>query len=177
MPAWFRRPGRRRVQDAGRTPAPSPEEVYLDAARHFLDVQLSTMDVLDSKTAQSFSVGSVVLPATFALLNLGTTDVPPWAVRSLVGALMFYVMLLICVARASNIRALEYRPNITTLRKHSEAFPGDALQHWVANEHEESTRENAKVLVTKARWVGAASLALYLEAICLSGAAIATLLL
>lgn len=52
------------------------EEVYLEAARHFLDVQISTLDVLDTKTSQAFSVGSVVLPVTFALLNLSNAEVP-----------------------------------------------------------------------------------------------------
>lgn len=154
-----------------------PEEVYREAARHFLDVQISTLDVLDNKTAQSFSVGSVALPVTFALLNLGDGEVPTVALWALVLALVFYVGLLISAAQASRIRGLEYRPNIQALRKHSEKYPGEALDRWVANEYEESTRVNADVLVRKARWVGAAALALYLEALFLSAAAIATLLL
>jgi hypothetical protein len=157
--------------------SPLPEEVFLDAARHFLDVQLSTLDVLDTKTAQTFSVGSLALPVTFALLNLGTSTVPTIAKWALGIALAFYVGLLACAFLASLIRALEYRPNITTLKGHSERYEGIALERWVANEYEASIQENTRGLVRKARWVGAATLAAYLEALSLSFAAIATLLL
>lgn len=153
-----------------------PEEVYLDAARHFLDVQIDTSDVLDTKAWQSVSVGSVALPLTLAFLNLSNADIPRVAESVLVFALVFYLGLLACAARASLVRGLEYRPNITTLRDHSQTYPVGPLKRWVANEYETSCRTNAGVLVRKARWVGAATVAFYLETLCLS-AAIATLLL
>lgn len=154
-----------------------PEDVYHDAARHFLDVQISTHDVHDTKTAQTFSVGSVVLPVTFALLNLGAREVPMYALWALGLALVFYIALLVCAARASLFRGMEYRPNISTLRVHSERYSGAALKRWVADEYEESISINSKVLVKKGRWVGAAALAMYFEALSLSVAAIVTLLL
>ncbi len=153
------------------------EDVYHDAARHFLDIQLDTHDVLDTKASQSFSVGSVVLPLTFALLNLGNTEVPQVAEWTLGLALAFYIGLLACAARASLVRGLEYRPNITTLGEHAATYPGPILKHWVADEYEASITKNARVLGRKARWVGAATPALYFEAVCLAVVAITSLLL
>lgn len=127
----------------------SSEEVYHDAARHFLDVQISTSDLLDRNVAQSFSVGSVVLPVTFALLNLGTTEVPPVAFWSIGFALASYLGLLLCAAKASRIRSLEYRPNTSTLREHSATISKTVLRQWVANEYEASTRQNAMVIGEK----------------------------
>lgn len=109
---------------------PLPEQIYLDAARHFLDIQISTYDVLDARAVQTFSIGSVVLPVTFALLNLGSAEVSisSIAVGALCGALFMYLVLLFCVIRASTIiRALEYRPSIRTLRQHSDHYPGTTL--------------------------------------------------
>lgn len=153
------------------------EEVYHDAARHFLDVQISTLDVLDTKTAQSFSVGSVVLPVTFALLNLSATDVPTTAKVALGGALGCYIPLLVFAFLASLVRALEYRPHIPTLQQHSKVYRTTVLRRWVADEYERSTAANEDILIKKARWVGAATLSLYMEALFLSIAAISTLLL
>ncbi len=51
------------------------------------------------------------------------------------------------------------------------------LKRWVADEYERSSLANEKMLIKKARWVGVAILALYLEAFSLSLAAITTLLL
>jgi hypothetical protein len=51
------------------------------------------------------------------------------------------------------------------------------LLRWVANEYEESIQDNAGVLARKSRWVGFASIALYVEGLLLSTAAILTLLL
>jgi hypothetical protein len=84
---------------------PLSAEVYHDAARHFLDVQISTMDVPDGKTAQYFSIGSLVLPVTFALLNLET--VSRAARISLAIALVFYGLVLVSAAAASLIRGPE----------------------------------------------------------------------
>lgn len=159
---------------------PIAAEVYHDAARHFLEVQISTYDLLDTRAVQTFSIGSVVLPVTFALLNLGSTrvDIPLVARGALGAALFVYLGLLFCVIKASTIlRALEYRPNLKTLRSHSARYPGKTLLRWVANEYEESSRENEGVLARKSRWVGFASIALYAEGVLLSFAAIVTLLL
>lgn len=86
------------------------EAVYYTASRHFLDVQFATMDVLDNKSAQYFSVGSTVLTVTFALLNLSQRDVPTYALWALGAALVSYVFLLVFSFFMSLIRGLEYRP-------------------------------------------------------------------
>ncbi len=50
------------------------------------------------------------------------------------------------------------------------------LMRWVADEYERSIEENGKLLSAKGVWVGRATLTLYLEALSLSIAAIATVL-
>jgi len=157
---------------------PLPEQVYHDAARHYLDVQISAFDVLDLRAGQIFSVGSVALPLTFALLNLGSNrvDIPAYAVWSLQFGLVVYFVLLFCVVRAGLIQKLQYRPHINTLRQYSEHLPGTALLRWIANEYEESTEGNKKDLARKSLWVGAANIALYIEGVLLSTAALLTLL-
>lgn len=182
MFAWIRR-----VFGAGMhtTPPPleaytegtSPEEVYLDAARHFLDVQIDTGDVLDTKASHTLTVGSVVLPLTGAFLNLGNAKIPDIAESLLVLALVFYLRLLACAARASLLRGLKYRPSITTLREHSEHYGSNSLKRWAADEYEASCRTNAGVLIRKARWVGAATVALIIAVLSLSAAGLAALLL
>lgn len=87
------------------------------------------------------------------------------------------MLLLIFAILASMERGLEYRPDIPTLKRHSIAFSGDVLQRWIADEYEQSIVANKRDLIAEARWVGAATLALYLEALALSVAAIGTLLL
>lgn len=181
---WVKQPFKRKeplqsdasmaIREVGNT---TSEEVYHEAARHFLDVQLSTHDILDTKTAHTFSVGSVVLPVTFALLNLGTVQLPRLAELLLGLALIVYLLLLGCAARASFIRALEFRPHIPTLQQHVQHFSGDQLRFWVATEYEESSNTNAEMLRQKAQWVGGATAALYLESLLLSAAALLTLLL
>ncbi len=156
---------------------PLPEQVYHDAARHYLDVQISSFDVLDARAGQIFSVGSVALPLTIALLNLGSNnvDIPTLAVRALQAGLFVYGGLLFCVVRAALILELEYRPDLSTLRGHSEQLPGAALLRWIANEYQESTQRNRKELTKKSRWVGIANIAFYIEGVLLSIAAFLTL--
>lgn len=98
------------------------EQVYHDAALQFLTVQISTNDVLDSRNYQAFTIGSTVLPLTFALLNLSEQEVPDTANWSLAGALVFYLLLLACACRASFVRGLEYRPDIATLRAYLDDY-------------------------------------------------------
>lgn len=157
---------------------PLPEQVYHDAARHYLDVQISSFDVLDARAGQIFSVGSVALPLTLALLNLGSNevDIPALAVLALQAGLFVYGWLLYCVVRAGLILELEYRPDLSTLRGHSEELPGAGLLRWVANEYQESTERNKEELARKSRWVGKANIALYLEGVLLLIAAFLTLL-
>ncbi len=161
---------------------PSVEEVYHDAALQFLTVQISTNDVLDSRTFQAFTIGSTVLPLTFALLNLSTQEVPAIASWALGVALGFYVLLLAMASRVSFIRALEYRPNIAELQSHTTRYRslelgGRSLEGWVADEYLASISENRGVLIIKSRWVGALTAMLFSEGICLAVAALLTLVL
>jgi hypothetical protein len=176
----------RQIEHRTRPPAPptaapgddvTPEGVFLDAAVRFLDVQVSTNDVLDNKTANAVSVGSTVLPLTFGLLYVGSTTVPRSAILCLSLALTAYVALLGAALRASRISRLEYRPDLSTLEAHSRTHAGDILQRWVATEYLASVEANKKHLAVKAQWAGVATAALYIEVLLASLAAMATLLL
>lgn len=152
------------------------EEVYLDAAARFLDVQVSTMDVLDNKAANAFSVGSVVLPVTFGLLSLSSRKAPTATVVILVLALLAYVVLVILVWRVSRNRILEYRPDLSPLGEYSKLVSVHELQRWVADQYVTSTELNEITLARKGIWVGRAITALYAEGFLLSLAAVSTLL-
>lgn len=154
----------------------TPEDVFYEAAARFLDVQITTNIALDTKSATTLSVGSTVLPVSFGLLNLGPNEVPSGAAILLIAAVAAYIFLLSMVWRASLIRAMDFRPDMNTLEKHSEEYEGSILRRWVAREYRKSTEANTDNLENKARWVGAANLALFAESLLLSIAAILTLL-
>jgi hypothetical protein len=155
---------------------PTPEGVFHVTAVRYLDIQVSTNDILDTKSANVVWIGSVVLPVTFGLLSLGQAEVPRWADVLLVLSLASYALLLVASWWASLLRGLEYRPYIPTLAEHSAILSGEALQLWAAQEYMDSSEANKGVLLRKARLVGAANTLLYLEGFFLSLAALLTLL-
>jgi hypothetical protein len=150
--------------------------VLRDAAIRFLDVQLSTDDILDTRNASVFAISSTVLPLTFGLLNLTSKNVPDFATAALIGALICYVLVLVCSWRASLIRGLEYRPHLPTLRANAKSTGGETLLMWVALEQLASTEANKPGLKKKARMIGFASTFLYGETFLVSLAALIALL-
>ncbi len=161
---------------------PSVEQVYHDAALQFLNVQIRTNEVLDARTYQVFTIGSTVLPLTFALLNLTTDEAPRSAGWTLGAALLFYVLLIFCADRASRQRLLGYRPDIAALGDQVAGYRsapdgGSVLQQWVANEYLASINENRPLLASKGRWIGQATAMLLVECLCLAIAAGLTLFL
>ena len=155
--------------------SPSADQVYLESTQRFLDLQVSTNDVLDTKNAGAVGVGSTILPLTFALLSISANSLPKATQWCLIAAAIAYVVLIIAAARTSYIRGIEYRPNIRTLWNNSQQFEGAVLRRWVAEEYAVSTEANRLVLEYKARWVGVVILLLYFEGILISAAAILAL--
>lgn len=159
---------------------PTSADIYHDAAIRFLDVQISTLDALDTKITQYLSASSLGLPVTVALFGAGfqrgreLPDLSYWLIGVALG---MYVLVLLFAALASRIRALEYRPDIATLGEYSETYEGPDLKQWAASEYGASIEINRKVLVEKARWVGAEALACYGEGFFLSLAAFSIILL
>jgi hypothetical protein len=151
--------------------APSADQVYLTSAQRFLDIQVTTNDVLDTKSAGVVGVGSTILPLTFGLLSISGKALPGATQWCLVAAVVAYIALLVAAARTSYIRAIEYRPNIRTLWENSQNFEGAVLRRWVAEEYAASTEINNLVLEYKARWVGRVVLLLYVEGMLISAAA------
>ena len=154
----------------------SSTQVFHDAAIKFLDVQVSTDDVLDARNVSVFSIATTVLRITIGLLNLRKTPPPHHAVIPLGIALFFYFCLIIASLRASRIRGLQYRPDLPTMRNYVGSYDGKDFQQWVGLEYVRSIEDNAISLVRKARWMGYVYVFLYLETLSLSIAAILTLL-
>lgn len=158
------------------TDAPSADQIYFATAERLLDTQVASNDILDTKTAGTVGVGSTILPLTFGLLSLSGVPLPGATMWLLGLAVAAYVVLLIAAARASRIRAVEFRPEILELARHSQAIDGAALRRWIADEYAASVEINRPVLERKARWVGFANLVLYAEGILISAAAAVALL-
>ena len=157
------------------TDAPSADQAYFSFAERILDSQISTSDVLDTKAAGTIGVGSTVLPLTFGLLSISGRTLPGFTVATLVAAIIAYGVLLCTAARASHIRALEFRPDLMTLWNHSQTYDGATLRRWIAEEYAASAEINRPLLVRKARYTGMANIALLIEGILISFAAAAAL--
>jgi hypothetical protein len=180
LPGWIRRrlhipparPWQRAEASADAlSDAPSADQVYLATAERLLNTQVATNDILDTKTAGTVGVGTTILPLTFGLLSLAGKPIPR-ATGVLLGlAVAAYVVLLMTAARASRIRAIEYRPDVHELAKHSREIDGAALRRWIADEYGESVEINRPVLQRKVRWVGVVNVVLYAEGILISAAA------
>jgi hypothetical protein len=155
---------------------PESAEVYLDAARHRLDVQVSASDALDNRVAAAFGVGSTVLPLTIGLLNQRTGTLDAWVTSLLAAAIVAYVVLLIFSLAAYLLRSVSFRPDIPTLRTNSLIYQSDVLRQWVADEYARSIVVNNKTLAQKsvrAKWC---LRSLYAEGLLLSVAALVTIL-
>lgn len=157
-------------------PVSRTAEIYLEAARRFLDLQVRLDEILDTRNITIFSIGSTILPVTFGLLNLADAAIPHRAEVALIVALAAYVFLLAFSWRASSIRGLEYRPSLVALEKLLDDYEDDVLSRWVGKEYADSAAINRDVLNRKSRWIGAANGCLYAEAFLISLAALWTLL-
>jgi hypothetical protein len=155
--------------------APSADQVYFTFAERLLDSQISTSDVLDTKAAGAIAVGSTVLPLTFGLLSISGRQLPGFTIVALGLAILAYIILLCTAARASHIRALEFRPDLITLWQNSQTSDGATLRRWVAEEYAASAEINRPLLVRKARYAGLANVALLIEGILIAFAAAASL--
>ena len=156
----------------------SVQDVYLDAATRFLDAQVKMNEVLDSRVGSAFAVGGTILPIAFGLLGVTDRALPLVSEVFLFLAVGAYVVLVgFAYSVANRIRAMEYRPNIPTLRQHTRALQREELLGWVASEYEASTEQNKEILSRKARHVGRVFAALYAESLCLSIAAVLSLVL
>lgn len=154
----------------------APSEIVLDAAIRYLSAQQSTDDALNTRAFGIFSVSSTVLPVTFGLIRLGTGDVPAPAQAFLIAALVMYIVVLVCAWQASRIRSLSFRPEMQSLVANSFKVNGDELRQWVAAECVASTSENEDVLGRKGIWIGRAVTFFCAEGVCLSTAAVWSLL-
>ena len=162
---------------------PSVEEVYHDAALASLDQQVRINEILGGRALQVFTIGSTVLPLTFALLNLTGDEALPLTGWSLGVVLVFYTVLIGCAAGAIRQRLMEYRPEIATFAVLAEEYRslptgGVVLWQWVGREYQESSETNRPLLASKGRWIGWLNAMLFVECLCLclSAAAGVTLL-
>ena len=154
---------------------PESAEVYLEAARHRLDTQVSANVALDNRIAAAFTVGSTVLPLTIGLLNQQFATVDTWVKLLLAAAIAAYVGLLILLQAAYSLRSMRFRPDIPTLQLHSLTYPSGALRQWVADEYARSILINDRMLIDKGERAKWGLRSLYIEGLLLSFAALATI--
>lgn len=156
--------------------------VYHDATRALLEDQLQLNELLDGRALQIFTIGSTVLPLTFALLNLTANEAPMIASWILGAALVFYLVLIGCVATMTRQRLIEYRPDVGLLGELVDDYRmvpdgGDVLREWVAREYQLSIEANRPLLESKGRWISRSNVMLFVECVCLATAAGVTLIL
>lgn len=154
---------------------PESAEVYLEAARHRLDAQVSANVALDNRVAASFGVGSTVLPLTIGLLNQQFATVDAWVKGLLAAAIVAYVVLLVFSLAAYSLRTVDFRPDIPVLRSHSLIYPSDLLRQWVADEYARSILVNDETLIQKGQRTKWGLRSLYVEGLLLSIAALITI--
>jgi len=154
---------------------PESAEVYLEAARHRLDTQVSANVALDNRIAAAFSVGSTVLPLTIGLLNQQFATIDTWVKVLLAAAIAAYVIVLLCSQAAYSLRAVKFRPDIPTLQLHSLSYPSDALRQWIADEYARSILINDRMLIDKGKRAKWGLRSLYVEGLLLSFAALTTI--
>src|SRR5687767_14732772 len=108
---------RDQARDDALADEPSVEQIYFDSAKRELDTQLATLTILDTKAISCITVGSTVLPLTFALLALAwrpqagaeAAPLPTCVVVLFIAAVAFYGLLLSAAVRALHVRGLEFR--------------------------------------------------------------------
>lgn len=163
-----------------------PEEVFHDAAFAFLNAQISSSDVLDSRASQVLSVGTASLPLTIALVNArGTTilDEPFWdrpylqydklPIICFFVALAAYVWILHLSREIGRKSRIEFKPLMSTmsdafLEMQTQPLGGRGLKAWVARYYVESTNDNQQLLYEKSRMVSRIQLVLVVEGVALT---------
>ena len=156
----------------------SAQDVYLDAAARLLDAQVKANEVLDARAANAFAIGGTILPIAFGLLSVNNREFPLLSEFFLFLAVGAYVVLLVCSYLVGNrTQHFEYRPDIPTLRAHTQVFGPEEVRVWVALEYEASSEANKRMLSRKTRYVASAFAALYAESLFLSVAAVLSLVL
>jgi hypothetical protein len=155
---------------------PSADQVYLDIARLQLTLQVSAYDALDTRSASAVGAGSFALPLVLAFLALSGGRPEPLVVGLFLGAVLAYFVLLVSAARASRVRGLEFRPSMPSLHHSAGEVRGSALRRWAAEEFAISVELNRPEVEAKARRVGVALTALYIEGFFVGLAVLASLL-
>jgi len=112
----------------GATDAPSADQIYFDTAQRQLDNQFATTDKYDGEALQLVQSGAIVLPVAFGLLAISERRVPVLSLWLFGASLACLLVLLVCVGRASRIRALDFRPELTLVWQHSQAVNGRTLR-------------------------------------------------
>lgn len=83
---------------------PSADQIYLEAARLQLTLQISAYDVLDSKSSAAVGAGSFVLPLALAFLDWTEGTPQPLVIGLLAAAVCAYFILLLSAARLAHPR-------------------------------------------------------------------------
>ena len=165
----FQRP----MKQSGGPPEPGiAGEVFYDIAMRRLTEQIQRADAIDAKTAAVFSVGSVILPVSAAIMvvqNRGLSWVSLFLFA--IGAFA-YIGLLVFSFLAYRDNEWDFRPDPPTLQQNSETHTNEAMRIWVARECVVSITYNEPLLRQKVQYLSLAVVCLPAEAVALMLAAL-----
>jgi hypothetical protein len=150
-------------------------DVFYEVVMRRLDEQSSRADGLDTKATAVFSVANGIL-ALFGA-TLAATSWPCGIALGvflilLATATFMYIITLILAYKALQVREFSLRPDLPSLRLHSETKTSEELQRAVAEQCLLSIRDNDPILKKKASHLTSALLYLPAEALLLAFAAL-----
>jgi hypothetical protein len=148
------------------------DQTYYDIAVSRLDEQTERANGLDSKLATAFGFSAAILPTFGALLALAKHDRPHSAIVLYVVAMAVYIVMLGVAALAYRITKFSMRPDLETLKVHSDQHSDSTMRIWVGNECLLSIATNEPKLHRKAVLTTWALGLLALEAVLLTLAAL-----
>lgn len=161
-------------------PQPNPEETSVDllyeTTTDKLDAQLATIDALDTKIAQVFTLASALAAALLGSAALLNKPVQ-WYVLLLAGlALLAFVVTLFFLRAGYTTKKWDSGPDLTALQKNCEDpkyyHHPTVMKEWIADECIRAYTHNKQPLNDKAYALDAALFFVSLQALLLGCAAI-----
>jgi hypothetical protein len=148
--------------------------VFYDVASSRLQEQLDRINALDSKASTALGFSSALLPIFGVFFGVATNH-PKLATIAYGVALAIYLALVVVAGLAYRVASWNFRPDLTTLEKHSQSRSESDVRMWAAQECVRSIDKNEPRLKRKGRYVKLALSLLAMDAAVLSVAALATL--
>lgn len=126
------------------------DQTYYDVATARLDEQIERANGLHAKLATAYGFSAAILPTFGALLALAKPDRPQAAVILYAVAMGIYIVMLGFAAAGYRVSRYSLRPDLETLKAHSDTHSDPTMRVWVANECLLSIETNEPKLHRKA---------------------------